>query len=130
MRLFGGRIPSGASNETWEWDGSSWTQILGLNVLPAAREDFDMVQDLTRGMTVLYGGAGNLADTWVGSFYLPGDLDGDQSVGLSDLAAFLSAFGSCIGDPSYRSAADLDVSGCVDLSDLSQFLMFFGTTCP
>jgi len=57
---------------------------------------------------------------------LPGDLDGDGDVDLSDLAAMLSAFGLCSGDPGYDAAADLDAGGCVDLSDLAGLLSNFG----
>jgi len=58
-----------------------------------------------------------------------GDFDGDKTVGLSDLAVMLGAFGTCSGDPGYVAAADLDGSGCVDLVDLSTLLGVFGSTC-
>ncbi len=58
--------------------------------------------------------------------YLAGDLDGDGDVDLSDLAALLTAYGRCAGDPGYNPAADLDNSGCVDLPDLATLLANYG----
>ena len=60
----------------------------------------------------------------------PGDLDGDGSVGLADLALLLAAYDTCDGDPFYDPAADLDASGCVGLADLATLLAVYGTTCP
>lgn len=57
-----------------------------------------------------------------------GDLDGDGSVGLSDLAILLSHFGDS-GDVT-PDDGDLDGDGDVDLSDLAEFLSHFGTICP
>jgi hypothetical protein len=57
---------------------------------------------------------------------IPGDLDGDGDVDLTDLAALLAAYGACEGDPDYNPAADLDGSGCVDLTDLATLLSHYG----
>jgi hypothetical protein len=57
---------------------------------------------------------------------IPGDLDGDGDVDLTDLARLLAAYGSCVGDPDYDPAADLDGSGCVDLPDLAILLSHYG----
>jgi len=74
--------------------------------------------------------SGNEADNvWLiqGLFgNIPGDLDGDGDVDLSDLAELLAAYGACDGDPNYNPAADLDDSGCVDLSDLAALLSNYG----
>lgn len=51
------------------------------------------------------------------------DLDGNCQVGISDLALFLSAFGST------GPAGDTDGDGDVDIQDLANFLSAFGTTC-
>jgi hypothetical protein len=57
---------------------------------------------------------------------LVGDLDGDGDVDLADLADFLGAYGTCVGDEDYRAEADFDDSGCIDLSDLAALLGNYG----
>jgi hypothetical protein len=57
---------------------------------------------------------------------LIGDLNCDDMVNLSDLAALLAAYGTCAGDPDYRGVADLDGNGCVELSDLAALLANYG----
>lgn len=57
---------------------------------------------------------------------MPGDLNGDGHVDLSDLAALLSAYGTCTGDPGFVPAADLDSNGCVELTDLAALLANYG----
>ncbi len=54
---------------------------------------------------------------------LPGDLDGDDDVDLSDLAALLGNFGLTGVTP---ADGDLDADGDVDLTDLSTLLGNFG----
>ena len=58
----------------------------------------------------------------------PGDLDGDDQVGLADLAIMLSNFGTASG--ALAADGDLDGDGDVDLSDLALLLSLFGTICP
>lgn len=58
---------------------------------------------------------------------IPGDVDGDGDVDLSDLAALLGSFGSCAGDANFNPSADFDGNGCVELSDLAVLLAAFGT---
>jgi hypothetical protein len=59
-----------------------------------------------------------------------GDVDGDGSTCLSDLAALLAAFGTCEGDPGYNPDANLVRDGeserCIDLADLALLLSDFG----
>lgn len=57
-----------------------------------------------------------------------GDVDQDGDVDLSDLAALLGAYGTCLGGPAYDYGADIDNSGCVDLSDLAALLGNYGYT--
>lgn len=59
---------------------------------------------------------------------IPGDIDCDGYVGLADLSALLTAYGTCKGDPFYDPQADLDQDGCVGLPDLSILLTNFGST--
>lgn len=41
------------------------------------------------------------------------DSDGDGFVGMTDEYSFLSALGSCEGDPEYRRMFDMDFDGCI-----------------
>ncbi len=61
---------------------------------------------------------------------LPGDIDGDCDVDLSDLSILLAAYGTCDGDSGFDAAADLDGDACVALGDLSILLAHYGETCP
>jgi len=76
---------------------------------------------------------GNSGDVSVKIFYnqgpaCPGDLDGDNSVGLSDLATLLANYGTTAGACYYDG--DLDGDNDVDLSDLAALLALYGQTCP
>src|SRR5262249_53057674 len=67
--LFGGGLGFGSFGDTWEWDGSNWTQRTpGPGPLPPPRDDAASVYDPIRARTVLFGGSGSngvmLADTW------------------------------------------------------------------
>ncbi len=72
--LFGGYTPSTnlVSQETWVWDGTSWTELFPANV-PPARTSHAMAYDAGHGQVVMFGGAvGGAAvsatianDTWV-----------------------------------------------------------------
>jgi hypothetical protein len=52
-------------NDTWEWDGTLWTQVASAG--PPTREAHAMAYDSQRGRTVLFGGWDNgtlCSDTW------------------------------------------------------------------
>ncbi len=55
-----------------------------------------------------------------------GDVTGDGAIGVSDMLAVLSYFGSdtVVGN------ADIDSDGMVGVNDMLMFLSLFGTTCP
>jgi hypothetical protein len=56
-----------AQNETWIWDGTSWTQRPTVNA-PSARRGPNMTYDAVRQRVVLFGGGdanGPLGDTWL-----------------------------------------------------------------
>ncbi|MCK5940768.1 MAG: hypothetical protein KAI24_02265 [Planctomycetes bacterium] len=53
--LYGGWGGAGFTNDTWEWDGASWTQVTTAN-LPSPRDRFGMCYDLARSRVVLFGG--------------------------------------------------------------------------
>lgn len=57
---------------------------------------------------------------------LSGDVNGDGTVDLTDLALLLSAFGQCAGDAAYNAGADFDATGCIELGDLTIHLANFG----
>lgn len=69
MVLFGGFSPvylSGSQmNDTWEYDGSDWTQVTPTHV-PGPREQHGMAYDSARKRVVMFGGVGGSAgdDTW------------------------------------------------------------------
>ncbi len=63
---FGGN-PSGYLDDTWEWDGRSWQQVMVQG--PVARTEHSMVYDSNRGNVVMFGGyegamPNYLSDTW------------------------------------------------------------------
>jgi len=57
-----------------------------------------------------------------------GDLDGDNQIALSDLAALLSNYG--MADGAVYGDGDLERDGDVDLADLSALLSVYGSQCP
>jgi hypothetical protein len=66
--MFGGSNSSEYFADTWEWDGTNWTdRTPQLPDSPPARDYHGMTYDAARGETVLFGGwgPGELADTWV-----------------------------------------------------------------
>lgn len=60
--LFGGLTSPGSNNETWEWDGASWTQVQPLNSPPAMDASL-MAYDPARQRVVLVG-TPQLGATW------------------------------------------------------------------
>ncbi len=68
--LFGGFYYDGSPyyhGDTWEWDGTNWTQR-NSTTSPSARYGHAMAYDSARGVTVLFGGTTNsgsgFSDTW------------------------------------------------------------------
>jgi hypothetical protein len=65
MVLFGG-VGGGYLNDTWTWDGTTWTEQTPATS-PSARYVASMAYDPATGDMVLFGGVGNsglLNDTW------------------------------------------------------------------
>jgi hypothetical protein len=52
--LFGGNQVVSGTNDTWEWDGSAWTQVADMG--PSPRWSFGMTYDAFRQRLVLFGG--------------------------------------------------------------------------
>jgi hypothetical protein len=59
---------------------------------------------------------------------VPGDINGDGKVDLSDAILASHAFGSATGDLNYNPAADLNSDGSVDIFDLLILARDFGQT--
>ncbi|HND55277.1 MAG TPA: dockerin type I domain-containing protein [Pirellulaceae bacterium] len=57
-----------------------------------------------------------------------GDVNGDHTVDLADLATLVSNFGTTGG--ATQGQGDLNGDHNVDLADLALLLNAFGTTCP
>lgn len=65
--MFGGIYTNSAVRaDTWEWDGSTWTQKTPLTNNPPSRYQHAMTYDAARGRVVAYAGAssGSLGDVW------------------------------------------------------------------
>jgi hypothetical protein len=64
--LFGGRSGQTLLDDTWEWDGTAWTQKMGAG--PEARLHAVGAFDVQRGVVRIYGGVGTddvpRTDTW------------------------------------------------------------------
>jgi len=67
---------------------------------------------------------------WIGTSVVPGDIDGDGAVGITDLLRLLLSFDACDTNARFDPQADLDDSGCVDLDDLAVLIRWFGRSCP
>ncbi|MGE3106873.1 MAG: GC-type dockerin domain-anchored protein [Phycisphaerales bacterium] len=64
VTVFFGGYNNSFNNDTWEWNGTTWTQRVVSG--PAPRTSYAMAYDSARGVSVLYGGTGptNYGDTW------------------------------------------------------------------
>jgi hypothetical protein len=92
--------------ETWPQD-SGPLAFVGLKVDPTSENSFPSILD----------GAGILSIEAVGG--IPGDLDGDGDVDLTDLALLLASYGIDDG-------GDIDGDGDTDLTDLATLLAHYG----
>jgi len=64
--MFGGWT-AGPSADTWEWDGTAWTNITPGTGSPSQRYAVSLVYDAARGRSVVFGGRTNgadVGDTW------------------------------------------------------------------
>lgn len=62
--LFGGRTASGElRNDTWRFDGSTWTEITAGGTRPPARHRHSMVYQAARDRVLLFGGTTGSGDT-------------------------------------------------------------------
>ena len=57
---------------------------------------------------------------------VPGDINGDGVVDISDAILASHAFGSSTGNPDYNPAADLNSDGNIDIFDMLMLARNFG----
>lgn len=65
--LFGGDLNgAGYLNDTWKWNGTTWTDLQVPDPKPSVRQGSGMAFDRNRGVVVLFGGrdGGYFGDTW------------------------------------------------------------------
>ncbi|MFN0135132.1 MAG: hypothetical protein ACKVS9_03345 [Phycisphaerae bacterium] len=113
------------------WDGQAWSSVAGDvdgNFLAYATYDdgrgpalfaagtLQAVDDIISGNIARYGRPAPIV----------GDVDDDCTVGLTDLALLLRAFGLCSADAGFDPTADIVADGCIDLADLALLLSRFG----
>lgn len=108
----------------WSLDGSAWTD-LGLRTVNTGSP---------------FGVFGIAASAYAGTINTstfdavrvappacPGDADGDQMVGLPDVAAIINLWGQTVP---LGTSADLDGDGTVGLGDLAAVINAWNTSCP
>jgi outer membrane protein assembly factor BamB len=71
----------------------------------------------------------NFLGGWV-MVTIPGDLNGDFTVGLSDLVILAKAYGSVPGNPNWNPNADIDNNDSVGLTDLVTLAQHYGQHNP
>jgi hypothetical protein len=110
--------------------GGTWQTLV---VLPASPAEFTDPTGLP-GETWEYRAIGENHEWWsapsapiVVTRARAGDLNGDNVVDLSDLAAFLAAFGLTQNEPGFTIDADFTGDDIIDLADLALLLTEFGT---
>jgi hypothetical protein len=129
--LFGGGDGASDLADTWEWSGTSWSQLQISG--PGARHGHAVVYDSNRHVLVLFGGehAGSyLNETWelVPTCYANCDASTTPPVlNVNDFTCFLNRFAA--GD----SAANCDGSTTppvLNVNDFTCFLNRFAAGCP
>jgi hypothetical protein len=121
-------------DDTWEFDGTRWTQVTTLGSPAPARDQHTMAYfpsaSLGGGEILLHGGyaggANVLSDTWrmrcVGDCYADCNTDGTLTV--ADFGCFQTRF--VRGDP----YADCDGAGGLTVQDFGCFQTLFVLGCP
>lgn len=128
--LFGGFADSATgiakpSDETWEWDGTTWTQVT-TTLIPGARHTHVMAYDPRRAVTVMAGGYDDTngsnviyrRDTWEynGTAWVPvssapADLDSKAMLAFDPTQNRMIAFGGIQPGPNAISTTTWSYSG-------------------
>ncbi|MBL8877016.1 MAG: hypothetical protein JNM86_14575 [Phycisphaerae bacterium] len=129
--LYGGVDGTGSSvfrSDTWEWDGTAWTQAVISGPPPVAAAG--MVYDPERRVMVLFGGESTALSTYYSSqtwelvAVCPGDLNSDFVVDDADFSGFASAYDMLdCADPAMPLACPADLNGDLVVDDLD-FVLF------
>jgi hypothetical protein len=56
---------------------------------------------------------------------IPGDLNQDSAIDMSDYQIFSSTFGKCVGSSGYHSAADFDGDQCITFVDYQRWYYYY-----
>jgi hypothetical protein len=110
--------PAESNTLTFTWNTATWT--LGQYGLSAS---VTSVQDETDK-------ADNSLTDGIIPVTVPGDVDGNFKVQLTDLVLLAVAYGAQPGDSKWNPNADLDNNGTVGLSDLVILAQHYGQTYP
>ncbi|MGB1577120.1 MAG: LamG-like jellyroll fold domain-containing protein [Flavobacteriales bacterium] len=105
------------------WDVQGWT-LNGTALDGAVNNSLDVSLDGNYGVVAVHASTGCVA-TYEALLGCPGDVNGDLAVGVSDVLAYLSAFG-CMSN---CGMADLNGDGAANTSDLLMMLSLFGAVC-
>jgi hypothetical protein len=130
-----------ADDDLLVYAGLSPLPIGGGGVLGNPFFDFHPIYNISRGgpgttkslQLVLRDMSGQFADsepitlTFVATPACPGDIDGDSTVGLGDVAAIIACWGE---EDHCNHEADLDLSHDIGLGDIAVVIQFWSSTCP
>jgi hypothetical protein len=129
--LFGGLDSAGLNGQTWEWNGTIWTQRVLSG--PSPRNGHAMAYDATRGVAVLFGGFDGIArngETWGLGVSCYANCDGSTTppiLNVNDFACFLNRFAA--GDP-YANCDGSTTPPILNVLDFACFINAFAQGCP
>lgn len=121
--------------ETWGaalWDSDGTLTLLNELIPPELGWDLQRANAIN-DLGVICGSEGFFG-TWTERAFMlvpicAGDIVANAQIDLADLAAFLSAFGSCTSEATFDPAADINANGCIELDDLGELVAKFGSSC-
>lgn len=130
-----------ADDDLLLYAGLSPMPLGGSAVLGNPFFDFHPIYNISHGgpgttkslQLILRDASGQFADsepitlTFVATPACPGDIDGDSTVGLGDIASIIACWGQ---DDHCNHEADLDLSHDIGLGDIAVVIQFWSSTCP